>query len=296
MENAKDTFCYEEDFDRDWPTLKPVERPCVLAGMLQGRLGILSVQAENLNDDFQIEEILQSKTTPGPCERAASSVDMAVDLLRRLSSELENTSILLALVEIHVGEGRKVCISGRWYGSYCEAALAIGRLFFCTIYAAADAEGYVEWLVADTQKPRGCKKLSAAAIKAHWPEIAKAIVDLPTVDWEELDLGIRNEWIEVRGTNPAPPEPVLPIVESTKDGDFITWEGTRFPVKEGWARAFTAMLEANGHAVGIQKHIGKTIPALKWLKSNAEPLHGLIKKGRGNSGYRLNVFDPPVNP
>ena len=187
-----------ENLDRDLPTLKPAERPCVLAGMLCGRLMKLSFQAQNLEHDLRVQEVLSSKSAQGPCERAASSVTMAVDLLQRLFLALYDTSTLLALREVHEREGRKVRVAGGWYGSYCVAAIDIGRKYYCAISSAADDDEFGKWLLADVKESRGYDSLPDATIQDRWPDIAQAIVDLPEVDWDELELGISNEHLAVR--------------------------------------------------------------------------------------------------
>ena len=184
MKNARDTFQYE-NLDRDLKELKPVERPCVLAGMLAGRLEILTFQAEHHEDGVWRKN-------------AALSIGMAVDLLQRLSVALDDTT-LLALMKIHVSDGREVCVSGRWFGSYCEAARTIGREYYCAIFMAADRDEYGEWLLSDVKQPRGYKPLPPAIIEDRWPEIAEAILKLPELAFDKLDVGIRREHLAVPG-------------------------------------------------------------------------------------------------
>lgn len=186
MENAKDTFRYE-NLDRDLKTLKPVERPCVLAGMLCGRLGILTIQAEHHEDGVWRKN-------------AALSIGMIVDLLQRLSMALDDTSILLALREVHEREGRKVCVAGKWYGSHCVATREIGREYYCAIYEAADFLEYGKWLLANARESRGYEPLPAATIEGRWPEITETILKLTKVGFDELDLGITSEHLAVRRT------------------------------------------------------------------------------------------------
>lgn len=185
MKNARDTFQYE-NLDRDLPTLKPVERPCVLAGMLCGRLEILAFQSEHPDDDL--------------CRKSAAlSIRMMVDLLQRLSAALDDTASLLELREVHAAEGRQIRIAGQSWGSYCKATMEIGNNFYSAIYEAIDSHEYTAWLLAN-QESRGYVQLSDAAIEARWPEIAQAILKLPEVDFGELELGISNEHLAVRRT------------------------------------------------------------------------------------------------
>jgi len=85
-------------------------------------------------------------------------------------------------------------------------------------------------------------------------------------------------------------ETKLPIVSRTKAGDFIEWDNTKYPVSEGWALAFKAMLDAEGRPTGLTKHIKHTRDALKSLAAKSQPLHALVVKADGNSGYYLAVF------
>ena len=161
----------------------------------------------------------------------------------------------------------------------------------------ADAMANNAWRVlCDDRVPR---------LREHW-DTHQAAIDRFAADAEqhvEKSLGSLFMQIEAQrdivigmdgGANDRG-EPRLPIVRINAQAASIEWPpgGKQYQVPHAWAETFQKLIDAKGLPVGIGcgKPLRKPADDLVALKAAAPELAAIIAKGKGNSGYRLTIFD-----
>lgn len=167
------------NLDRDLPALSPPEQACVLSGLLCLELELITELTKHPDD---------------PLPGTAQPFVRLTDLLGRLSKVLDPATTS-SVRDVHQAAGRKIYLDGRCYGSYCEAALLIGRqIYSVALRTAADPDVAIHWL--DPRKQSALETfplIPTEQIEQHWAEVATTVSEVPSFDSDELLLGIQDE-------------------------------------------------------------------------------------------------------
>lgn len=221
----------------------------------------------------------------------AADVERMIQRLRLEFAESSRLTLRTNSVEIY----------GVHYSSVHLAVLVWCRCQLFTVLAAIDPSR-IEFAVNNNTT----LSFDDKDVKCNWEAVKCAVrdgYDNPSAHLPQLELELaailKAPIQEQQPTAPVEKQnnrvPVLPIIHSDAQGATIECPpgGVRRSVSHGLAAAVRKMIDANGQPVGIGGNdlLRKPAEDIRRLQTDFPELAAIIERGRGNTGYRLTIFD-----